>query len=329
MKLTGSFTSLVVGFAILSNPILAEPLFPAGDYSTLDDNMRRHGSQFYNFNALPFGLALDAHFPDAEARGLIDQFREASADLLARARQRVVRAAEAWHVFYIVTGGNGIVARGIRKMKSEDPNDPPIPVSLPDMVDLFDQNGDPLPQPKNNGVDRWDNSGGLLPEGVWIWADSCSKDQMIGQIFGMVLLYDAMKDDPDIDQALVTRMQEDARLVGEMLMTKREISELEGPLGSGEYDLIIMDADTRPTKYHDLNPASLVGIYFEEGTSFNRFNTLMAIGAIKGLHHVSSDPKLEKYLYEELLDERGFLDMVLAGESEGAIDYIYVGSGTN
>jgi len=379
MKVTRLLISLAVGFSILSNPILAEPLFPAGSYPILDDNMKRHGRQFYNFNALPFGLSLDAHYPDAEARGLIDQFlaqdssddvtavtgkhtfeilssygeygdlgffggvavagtafeyltlkREgAPADLIARARQRVVRAAEAWHIFYVVTGGNGIVARGIRRMKSENPDDPPIPVSYPDMVDLFDENGDPLPQPKDNGSYRWDNSGGLLPDGDWIWKDSCSKDQMIGQIFGMVALYDAMKDDPDIDQALVTRMQEDARLVGEMFMVKREISELEGPFGSGEYDLIIMDADTRPTKYHDLNPSSLESIYFEEGTSFNRFNTLMAIGAIKGLHHVSGDPKLEEYFYEELLDERGFLDMVTADESAGAIDYIYMGSGTN
>ncbi len=66
-----------------------------------------------------------------------------------------------------------------------------------------------------------------------------------------------------------------------------------------------------------------------QATSFNRFNTLMAIGAIKGLHHVSGDPKLEKYFYEDLLDERGFLDMVTADESTGAIDYIYMGSGTN
>jgi hypothetical protein len=371
--------SAILMLLALSVAASAGPIFSAGDYPTLDENIARHERQFFGFNSLPFGLSLDAHLPDDAAKALVEQFlaqdasddvravtgkhpfeilssygeygdlgffggiavagtayeymtlkREgAQVDVLARARERVIRAAESWHIFYTVTGGDGVVARGVRRMRPENPDDPPIPGPDPDFIDLFDESGNPLPQPKNNGAYRRDNSSGLLPDGDWSWIDSCSKDQMVGQVFGMAALYDAMRDDPDIDQSLVTRMQEDARRVGQMLMTRREISGLEGPSGQGKYDLIIMDADGRPTKYHDLNPASLEGLYFEEGTSFNRFNTIMAIGIIEGLFHVSGDPELESYLYEDLLDERGFLDMLTATQSEGAIDYVYLGINTN
>jgi len=251
----------------------------------------------------------------------------APADVLADARAKVVRAAEAWHVFYVVTGGNGVVARGIRLMKPQDPNDPPLPLVDREIVPLKDDDGNPLPAPKSNGSWREDNSNGVLPDGEWTWVDSCSRDQLIGQILGMTVLYDAMKDDPDIDQALVARMQQDAKGVAQMLMTRRDIGPLEGPVGSGMYDLIIMDADGRPTKYNSINPYSLESMFFEEGDSeYNRFMLMMAIGAIKGLHHVTGDEAIEEYLYKELLAERNFLDMVMA---EGAIEYMYKGPNTN
>ena len=365
----------------LALPVRAEPLVPAGADPDLDAQMARHGRQFYAFNALPFGLSLDAHVPDAVAASLVDVFLEqdetddvreatglhpfeilssygeygdlgffggvavaatayeyltlkrdgAPAAQLARARARVVRAAESWHIFYVVTGGGGLVARGIRRMEPEDPEDPPVPVVYPEMVPLFDEtDGTPLPKPKNNGTYRWDNSGGVLPDGVWIWKDSCSKDQLVGQVFALCALYDAMKDDPDIDQALVTRLQEDARLVGEMLMEMREISTLETPLGAGLYDLIIMDADGRATYHHDLNPLSLEKFYFPpDAESYNLFNLFMAIGVVKGLHHVTGDEKLERYLYEELLAARDFLGKAQRWDGDQAIDYIYSGTMTN
>ncbi len=102
---------------------------------------------------------------------------------LEQARARVVRAAESWHLFYIVHGGaeEGLVARGIRRMVKEHDDQPTLPVSYPEMVPLFDEDGEPLPAPKNNGAYRYDNSDGLLPEGEWIWKDSCSKDQLVGR----------------------------------------------------------------------------------------------------------------------------------------------------
>lgn len=250
--------------------------------------------------------------------------------VLEDARNKVVRAARSWHIFKVVTGGGGLVARGIRRLVPEDPEDPPIPDATREPVPLADEDGLPLPQPKDNGSWRADLSDGALPEGEWMWVDSCSKDQLIGQIYAMTVLYDAMKDDPDIDQSLVTQLQDDARLIAGMLMTERDVGELAGAVGEGMYDLIIMDADGRPTMYHDLNPYSLEKLYMDPAQGrYNLFNLIMTIGAIKGLHHITGDEDIEHYLYEELLGERGFLGMVLGTSQDGAIDYLYAGNRTN
>jgi len=249
--------------------------------------------------------------------------------VIKKARERLIRAAKACHVFYVVTGGHGVVARGIRKLNSDEPGAPEIPMNQEDVVPLFDKNGNPLPEPKNNGVLRADNSNGALPEGGWEWIDSCSKDQLIGQMFAMVVLYEAMKDDPDISRSLVSELVQDAEEVAASLMTKRDIGKWieSGQLSGkpGMYDLIIMDADGRPTKYHDLNPASLESWYME--TSFNRFNLLLTIGVFEALFHVTGDPVIEEYLYKDLLHDRGFLDKVL--NDRNVIDYVYMGMKTN
>ena len=244
------------------------------------------------------------------------------------ARERLVRAIESWHIFMVVTGGNGVVARGIRRLVPEDPDDPPIPGGLPELVPLADENGDPLPEPKDNGTWRDDNSDGALPPGVWIWEDSHSKDQMDGYVFALAALYDAAKGDPDIDQSLVAQMEQDATDIATMLMKKHVMPVFGG--GEAEYDLVIMDADGRPTFHHDMNPYSLEKAYFPEGGElFNTFNLIMTLGILKGLHHISGMPELEEFLYEELMIARGFLDMVPMGEADGAVDYIYAKKLTN
>lgn len=255
----------------------------------------------------------------------------APAQVLAEARSAVVRAAESWHVFYVVTGGHGVVARGIVRLVPEDPADPPIPgLQFFQPVPLHDAQGNPLPQPKDNGSDREDLSAGILPPGTWGWIDSASKDQLTGQVLGLVALHDAMKDDPDVDQTLVERLAEDARGVGRMLMEKHEISGMEGLIGQGEYDLIIMDADGRATKYHDLNPLSFEKFYQPaDSPQFNVLNLVLATGVLRGLHHVTGDPEIERFLYEEFLGRRGYLDKMSRFDGPDAFNYIYLGLGTN
>ena len=254
----------------------------------------------------------------------------APADVLAVARARVERAARSWHVFKQVTGGNGLVARGIQRLVPEDPADPPVPLDASPVVPLFDDQGLPLPQPKDNGTWRADNSGGVLPPGTWNWIDSCSKDQLVGQVLGMVALYDALKGDADADPELLAQLSDDAAAIGRMLMQKHEVAGLEGLFGSGEYDLMIWDADGRPTKYRDLNPLMLEQLVFApDSGKFNVFNLFMAIGVLKGLLHVSGDPELEAFLYDECLGRRGWLDQAAHPTRPLAIDYIYAGTNTN
>lgn len=260
----------------------------------------------------------------------------ADAERLALARDRAVRAARSWHVSYVVTGGGGVVARGIRRIVPEDPSDPPIPLDQRELVPLADEDGNPLPFPKNNGVYREDNSGGVLPEGTWVWKDACSKDQLVGQIFALVLLYDALVDDPDVPADVITDMREDATLVGHMLMEEWDVQTGiakdfgESFFGTGVYDLVIRDADGRPTYFHDVNPHALERLYLDkDDVEFNTFNLLMAIGIVSGLHHVSGDDAIEAYLYETMLAERSYLDMVNRTAAEGALDALYAGTQTN
>jgi hypothetical protein len=255
----------------------------------------------------------------------------APADVLATARDRVERAARSWHVFKVVTGGNGLVARGIQRLVPETAGDPPVPLDHGVEIPLADEQGQPLPKPKDNGSWRADNSQGALPAGTWNWIDSCSKDQLVGQVLGMVALYEALKDDPDADQALVAELSADAAAIGRMLLQKHEVAGLEGIFGSGEYDLMIWDADGRPTFYQDLNPLALEKVYFKpESGKYNVFNLFMAIGVLKALHHVSGDPELEAFLYDECLGKRGWLDKAAHPVKPGqAIDYVYGGTNTN
>lgn len=253
----------------------------------------------------------------------------AGADALAEARAAVVRAAESWHVFYVI-GGPGVVARGIRRLVPEDPDDPSIPDAARPAVPLFDEDGAPLPEPKNNGTYRADNSGGAVPPGTWMWKDSCSKDQMVGQVLGLVALYEAMVGDPDIDQALVEQLRADARMVAEGLMAVRDITTLGTAIGRGMYDLIIMDADGRATFHHDLNPKSLEKVYAANGSpSFNLFNGLMALGVMKGLWHVAGGDDIEAFIYDDLIGERGVLENLSVDADPKPFDYIYAGVNTN
>ena len=250
-------------------------------------------------------------------------------EILAPVRTEIERLLQYMWVIHVITGIPQGIARGAMLMHAEDPAKPPLPHGVPNTTPLFDEEGNPLPPEKNNGEDRPDNSGGLLPEGLWYWVDSCSKDQLVGWVAAMATLYDAAKDDPDIDQALVEQLQEVARGISEGFRHKYEFKAMNGQ--TYEYDLVIMDADGRPTQHHDLHPLSIEKAYMPpESKVYNVFNLVMALGIVKGLYHVAGDPETETFLYEELLQSRGYLEMVPIDEDAGAaLDYVFAGSNTN
>jgi|LSQX01.1.fsa_nt_gb hypothetical protein len=248
-------------------------------------------------------------------------------DVLAPARRDVERAIESILIAHTITGVPGVIARGIARLTSDEETGPrDIPVKQPVYVPLKDEEGNPLPEPKNNGVDRADNSGGALPEGMWFWQDSCSKDQLVGWVAAMVTLYDAAKDDPAVDQNLVLQLEEVARLIGASLRQTHEMDAVDGE--TYEYDLVIMDADGRPSQHWDLNPLSIDRALTlpPDYESLNIFNLVMALGIVKGLYHVSGDPEAEAFLYGELLGNRAYLDHL---DPEKDMDYTYGGAYTN
>ncbi len=251
-------------------------------------------------------------------------------EVLAGAREDVVKAIETLWVVHVITGIPYGVARGVMLLEPLHEGEPPFPHITPNIVPLFDEQGNPLPpDPKNNGTDRADNSGGLLPEGQWFWQDSCSKDQLVGWVAAMATLYDAVADDPDVDPALVQRLRDVACAIGAGLRVKYPFTALDGE--EYLYDLVIMDADGRPTKHHDLNPLAYDGgIYLPPGSpSINVFNLLMGLGIVKGLYHVCGDEKSEAFLYGELIGNRDYLGLIPRGEDSAAVDYIYAGAKTN
>ena len=247
---------------------------------------------------------------------------------LASARADLVRLIEHLHVIHVITGSPHGIARGAMLTRAEHADEPPIPHGVPELTPLFDDEGDPLPAEKDNGTNRPDNSDGVLPEGLWYWVDSCSKDQLVGWVAAMATAYDAAVGDPDIDQALVAQLQEDARDIGAGFRAMIPFKAMDGQ--TYDYDLVFMDADGRPSQHHDLNPLSIEKVYQPPDSEVcNVFNLIMALGIIKGLYHVSGDPEAEAFLYEELMGARGYLDKIPPDAAGKPINYLYVGTNTN
>ncbi len=250
-------------------------------------------------------------------------------ELLALARADVVRLLEYMWVIHVITGIPQGIARGAMLMHSEDPEEPPLPHGVPELVPLFGEDGEPYEEEKTNGTNRADNSGGILPQGLWYWVDSCSKDQLVGWVATMAALYDAAAGDPDIDATLVERLQEVARAIGAGFRVAYPFQSFDGT--TRDYDLVIMDADGRPSKHHDLHPLSIEGVYMPpDSPIYNVFNLIMGLGIVKGLYHVSGDPEAEAFLYDVLLQNRGYLEMVPVDSDIGlALDYVFAGTNTN
>lgn len=236
-----------------------------------------------------------------------------SAAEVAEARGILIRALDGLHWYHQVTGVSGVVARGIRR-KTPAAGDPKMPGTLPTLVPLKDSTGNPLPS-KKEPTWRADNSG-KLP--FLIWEDDCSKDQIDGYIFALGAVYDAMRGDNTFSSAKVDRLKADALAIAKRLMTKTVVNS-----GGQKADLVLLDADGRVTTHHDMSAEEIAaGVVFPR--PLNGFNALLGAGIIRTLYHITGDTTVERFFYQELMDKRGYLEII-----EKTLMAMYLGNQTN
>lgn len=246
------------------------------------------------------------------ARLITLRAEKAPAAEIAAARKAAIRAAQAWHVYGAI-GGPGVVARGVRRFSPWAAGDPPFPGTTPEPVPLDNGAGKPLPDPKE-AVWRAPVADGF--DG-WIWMDDTSKDQVSGYALAAAWLWDALHDDPEAPKEV------SEALAADLTAFARALMKVAPELG---IDLCIRDADGRLTSFHDLNPLQVTpdGVLPEDGTLRNGFNAAMALGVIRAAYHVSGDPEIGKYYYEDLVGKRD-----LPAQAATSPGFIFVGAATN
>jgi hypothetical protein len=238
----------------------------------------------------------------------------APASEVDEARAVLLGAMEGLHWMTQITGEPGLLARGIMRVTPEA-GDPPLPGTIPATVPLFDASGDPQPAEKSP---TWrEDLSGELP--FLIWIDDCSKDQIDGYVFALGAIYDVVAMDDTIPRDAVDRLVEDARAIGTKLMERVEV--VRGTF----VDLVIQDADGRPTSFHDLSGEEIAPfVVLPGGGAFNGFNAWMALGIMRTLYHITGDETLGRFYYEELVGRRDYLRVV-----EESIAVMYFGEETN
>lgn len=228
------------------------------------------------------------------------------------ARAALLRAMDGLHWQTQITGETGVLARGIMRITPEA-GEPPVPGPVPMLTPLFAADGSPLPVDKTPTW-RADNSGELP---FLIWIDDCSKDQIDGYVFALGAVYDAVFGDPTIPDALVQRLVADAIAIGRRLIIPVMVSD------DASADIVIMDADGRPTTFHDLSAEEIVaGQVLERAT--NGFNAVMGLGILRTLYHISGDARLGEFYYEQLWGARFYLRAV-----DMTLRAMYLGTMTN
>jgi hypothetical protein len=245
------------------------------------------------------------------ARLLVLRAQGAPAAELDGARSAAIRAAQAWHVYGSI-GGAGVVARGVRRVTPWSAGDPPFPGTAPMLTPLMDAQNNPLPATKG-AVWRAPVSGAA----GWIWMDDTSKDQVAGYALASAWLWDALQGDAQVPKGVTDDLAADLAAFAKQLM------KVAPELG---IDLCIRDADGRLTSFHDLNPRQLVpdSVLPESLDLRNGFNAAMALAVIRAAYHVSGDPQVGKYYYEELVGRRD-----LPGEAASNAGFIFLGAATN
>ena len=229
---------------------------------------------------------------------------------VTRARDAAVRAARAWHVYGAI-GGVGIVARGVRRIKAEKAGEV-LPGVAPVPVPQADGSG-PLPV-KKEAVWRAPVLPGFTD---WIWFDDTSKDQVSGYALAVVWLWDALHDDPAVPAGVTDALARDLASFARSLMTVAPETGV---------DLCVRDADGRLTNVFDINPRNLGPgpALPEESTLRNGFNAAMALGIIRAAYHVSGDPDIGRYYYEDLVGARD-----LPSQMATNAGLLFIGAPTN
>lgn len=232
---------------------------------------------------------------------------------IAEARAAAVRAAKAWTAYGTI-GGPGVVARGIRRVTPWDAADPPFPGDAPALVDLKDASGNPLPADKE-AVWRLPVASGF--DG-WVWFDDTSKDQVSGYALGAMWLWDALEGDPAVEAGV----RDD--LAAGLVAFARALMKVAPEKGT---DLCIRDADGRLTSFFDLNPRQISpdGSPLPEDSGLqNGFNAALALGIVRAAYHVSGDPEIGKFYYEDLVGKRDFPSIMAS-----TAGLIFLGASTN
>ncbi len=293
-------------FATLENGLSLDPIFLPGEVQTVKDFFAQTATDdFEQFSGKHPYQALD-HYDEhgdegnfagiasvgVAARLMVLEAEGAPKEEIDRARAAAVRAARAWHV-YANIGGPGVIARGIRRITPWNAGDPPFPGQTPELVPLKDASGNPLPAEKKA---TWRAPVAPGYDG-WIWYDDTSKDQVSGYLLGAMFLWDALKDDPAVPPEVTADLAKDAAAFVKKLM---EVTPEHG------VDLSIRDADGRLTRFHDLNPRQVNpdSVLPEGFTLSNGFNAALALGIVRAAYHMSGDPEIGKYYYEDLVGKR-------------------------
>ena len=196
------------------------------------------------------GIGADAY------RYMVLRDSGADCEMVERARSRVVNALETLHIATRITGKEGVLVRALAN------------VNLPGAgqnttVPLFDESGQALPVEKTNGTWRTDQSG-LYPD--LIWEDSCSRDMYVGWALAYAAVWEAIRTDTTIADALKLRLRTDAKNLLDSLME----------IGGEGFDLEIRDADGRRTYHGILHEHSVDRVYIMNFP--NGFNGLLATG---------------------------------------------------
>lgn len=312
-------------FATLENGLALDPIFdPASVQSVKDFFAQSATDDFQAFSGKHPYEALssyDEHGDEGNfagitsvgvaARLIVLRAETAPAAEIDAARAAAVRAAQAWHVYGAI-GGAGVVARGVRRVTPWNAGDPPFPGQAPTLTPLKDASNNPLPADKSP---VWRAPVGDFAG--WVWFDDTSKDQVSGYALAAAWLWDALRDDPAVPKQVTDDLAADLAAFARSLM--KVVPEL-------GIDLCIRDADGRLTSFHDLNPRQLSpdSVLPESISLRNGFNAALALGIIRAAYHVSGDPEIGKFYYEDLVGKRN-----LPADAATNAGALYLGAATN